>query len=69
MQGEWTGQLKAVRLNHLYKGGKLADMPSFNKSTDIDPNGVMAPNKRTVTQALTRSGPGSSQSSGSAPAS
>ena len=53
LQGAWTGELKTVRLNHLYKGGKLCDLPMFNKATDIDP-GPKSLNKKTVTQAFSR---------------
>jgi hypothetical protein len=54
LQGAWTGDLKPVRLNHLYKGGKLCDLPMYNKATDIDPTPKTG-NKTTVVQMNTRS--------------
>lgn len=52
LQGAWTGDLKPVRLNHLYTGGKLCDMPMYNKASDIDP--ARCQNKTTVVQTLVR---------------
>lgn len=46
--GAWTGDLKPVRLNHRYTGGKLADMPMYNKSTDKDPTPTLT--KKTIVQ-------------------
>lgn len=51
--GAWTGDLKPVRLNHRYTGGKLADMPMYNKATDKDPTPTVSP-KRTIVQNLRR---------------
>jgi hypothetical protein len=56
LQGEWTGQIKFVNLNPArngYTGGKLADMPMYNKSTDVKPITTSDP-PRTVVQILTR---------------
>lgn len=53
LQGAWTGDLKAVKLNHLYKGGKLCDMPMYNKSSDVNPPSH-AKEKTTLVQGLTR---------------
>jgi len=53
-EGCWTGDMKLVKLNHLYKGGKLCDMPMYNKSTDVDPGAPLVANKQTVVQALIR---------------
>lgn len=54
LEGVRTGELKPVRLNHLYKGGKQCDMPMYNKSTDVDP-GSKSSNKITVVQTFVRS--------------
>ncbi len=53
LQGAWTGDMKFVKLNHLYKGGKLCDMPMYNKATDVNPTPQVNP-KTTVVQVLTR---------------
>jgi hypothetical protein len=56
VQGAWTGQIKPVRLNpnlNGYKGGKLADLPMYNKSTDVNPVQPTSA-KRTVVQIFTR---------------
>lgn len=53
LQGAWTGDLKPVKLNHLYKGGKLADMPMYNKSSDVNPKSTLE--KSTVVQNNIRS--------------
>ena len=52
-EGCWTGDMKFVKLNHLYKGGKLCDMPMYNKATDVDP-AQTASSKTTVVQNLIR---------------
>jgi len=53
LQGAWTGDLKPVKLNGLYKGGKLCDMPMYNKASCMDPTPTL--NKcKTVTQSFTR---------------
>ena len=54
LQGAWTGDLKLVKLNHLYKGGKLCDLPMYNKATDVNPT-TPPVNKKTVVQVNVRS--------------
>lgn len=53
LQGAWTGDMKLVKLNHLYKGGKQCDMPMYNKATDVDPTPSLVQCKQIV-QTLTR---------------
>ncbi len=53
LQGAWTGDLKLVKLNHLYKGGKLCDLPMYNKATDVNPAPTLM-DKKTVVQTFTR---------------
>lgn len=55
VQGAWTGQLTIVNLNpnaNGWKGGKLADLPMFRKSSDKDTPPTLE--KKTVVQAFTR---------------
>lgn len=51
--GAWTGDLKPVYLGHRYTGGKLADMPMYNKPSDKAPTVTLNP-KRTIVQNLRR---------------
>lgn len=53
LEGAKTGEQKPVRLNHLYTGGKLCDMPMYNKATDINP--VTLLRKRTIINPTSRS--------------
>jgi hypothetical protein len=52
--GAWTGELKPVKLNHRYTGGKLADMPMYGMP--IDKTSTQELNKRTIVQNLRRGG-------------
>lgn len=52
LQGAWTGDIKPVKLNHLYVSGKLADMPMYNKASDKNPTPTL--NKQTIVQNLRR---------------